>query len=84
MIRYLKLTFRGPANLGENLYCTITSVKVYGYSMNFMMRKSLTDLQTEHSLESSCTDLSTPCITVTQSELPRLVHQPFLEPVVEI
>ena len=44
MIRYLKLTLRGPKNR-SNLYCTLTNVKVYGHSMNFVMRKSLTDLK---------------------------------------
>ena len=49
MIRYLKLTLRGPKNR-SNLYCTLTNVKVYGHSMNFVMRKSLTDLNTDDEL----------------------------------
>ncbi len=91
MIRYLKLSFRGPEILGDNLYCTITSVKVFGYSMNFMMRKSLTDLQTEHlsSPEINCYDknnMTAPCIAIAKnnSGLPMLSHQPIVEPLVEI
>jgi Sad1 / UNC-like C-terminal len=48
MIRYLKLSLRGPPLTEANhLYCTLTSVKVFGYSMNFVMRKSLTELNQE-------------------------------------
>ena len=49
MIRYIKLTLRGPRNEG-NLYCTLTSVKVFGYSMNFVMRRSLNDLNNYESV----------------------------------
>ena len=50
MIRYLKLAFRGPPN-AENLYCTLTSVKVYGKGMHLVMRNSLLDLNEESSEE---------------------------------
>ena len=43
MVRYLKLTFRGPENPNK-LYCTLTSVKVYGKGMHLVMRNSLMDL----------------------------------------
>ena len=46
MIRYLKLAFRGPEN-SENLYCTLTSVKVFGKGMHLVMRNSLLDLNEE-------------------------------------
>ena len=52
MIRYLKLTFRGPQN-SENLYCTLTSVKVYGKGMHLVMRNSLLDLNEESSEENT-------------------------------
>jgi hypothetical protein len=52
MIRYLKLSLRGPPLTEANyLYCTLTSVKVFGYSMNFVMRKSLTELNQEPNSE---------------------------------
>lgn len=43
MVRYIKLSMRGPVNI-EGLYCTITSVKVFGKSMHLVMRDSLMDL----------------------------------------
>jgi hypothetical protein len=47
MIRYMKLTFRGPENL-ENLYCTLTSVKIYGKGMHLVLRNSLLDLNDDN------------------------------------
>jgi hypothetical protein len=64
-------------------------VKVYGYSMNFMMRKSLTDLQSESlpPAQFACLDNNntpTPCITVSKSEIPMIIHQPLAEPLLSL
>lgn len=43
MIRYLKLSFEGPEG-DYNSYCTLTNLKVYGNSMNYVMRNALHEL----------------------------------------
>lgn len=42
MIRYLRLLLKGQK--GNELYCTITSMRVYGQGMHVVMRNSLMDL----------------------------------------
>ena len=42
MIRYLKVTLKSP--MSNELYCTITSMKVYGKGMHVVMRNSLMPL----------------------------------------
>ena len=44
MVRYLKVVMHGPQSNLNGLYCTLTSVKVYGSSMHQVMRNSLMDL----------------------------------------
>lgn len=46
MVRYLKLTMKGPENL-DAFYCTLTSVKVFGKGLHLVMRNSLMDLTNE-------------------------------------
>lgn len=49
MIRYLKLTFEGPEG-DYNSYCTLTNLKVFGNSMNYVMRNALHELSSSESL----------------------------------
>jgi len=42
MIRYLKVTLKGSE--GNELYCTMTTMRVYGQGMHVVMRNSLMDL----------------------------------------
>lgn len=43
MIRYLKVVLRGQE--GNELYCTLTSLSVYGQGMHVVMRNSLMELE---------------------------------------
>jgi hypothetical protein len=42
MVRYLKVVMRGAE--GNELYCTLTQIRVYGKGMHVVMRNSLMDL----------------------------------------
>lgn len=45
-IRYLKMTLQGP-NDQQNSYCTLTNIRVFGNSMNYVMRNALHELSNE-------------------------------------
>jgi len=52
MVRYLKLVMRGHSNF-EGLYCTLTSVKVFGKGMHIVMQNSLKELNKGYSTTAS-------------------------------
>jgi hypothetical protein len=43
MIRYIKSVLKGQK--GNELYCTLTSMRVYGQGMHVVMRNSLLELE---------------------------------------